>query len=104
MERTKEPRVIGNSAERKRRTVLPDSMYPFPQEMEVGSDVVDDADEVRGNANAVAHKSVFHRALAATKFSPREKRQTQIDGRGVQGIHGLGQLYAERFVAVKVAS
>jgi len=46
----------------------------------------------------------FHRAFATAEFSPREKRQAQIDGRGVQGIHGLGQLHAERFVAVEVAS
>src|SRR5437879_8308122 len=46
----------------------------------------------------------FHRALVAAEFSPREKRQAQIDGRGVQGIHRLGQLHSERLVAVEVAS
>src|SRR5204862_8287211 len=46
----------------------------------------------------------FHRALVAAEFSPGEKRQAQIDGRGVQGIHRLGQLHSERLVAVEVAS
>src|SRR5439155_4339671 len=46
----------------------------------------------------------FTALFSATEFPPREKRKAQIDGRRVQGIHGLGQLHSERFVAVKVAS
>src|SRR5256886_16103630 len=42
--------------------------------------------------------------VCSSDLSPGEKRQAQIDGRGVQGIHRLGQLHAERFVAVEVAS
>jgi hypothetical protein len=45
----------------------------------------------------------FHGTLAATEFSPGEKRQTQIDGRGVEGIYGLGQFHSERFVVVEIA-
>jgi hypothetical protein len=45
----------------------------------------------------------FHGALVATEFSPRKKGQAQIDGCGVESIHGLGQLQSERFVAIEVA-
>src|SRR6266853_1114702 len=58
----------------------------------------------RNAAPQIQQRMQFHRALAAAKFSPREKRQAQIDGRGVQGIHGLGQFHSERFVVVEVAS
>jgi hypothetical protein len=58
----------------------------------------------RNAAPQIQQPMQFHRALAAAEFSPREKRQAQIDGPRVQGIHGLGQLHAERFVAVEVAS
>jgi hypothetical protein len=57
----------------------------------------------RNAAAQIEQRVQFHRALVAAEFSPREKRQAQIDGRGVQGIHGLGQLHSERFVAVEVA-
>ena len=46
----------------------------------------------------------FHGALVATEFSPRKQRQAQIDGCGVEGIHGLGQLHSEGFVAIEIAS
>src|SRR5256886_9283141 len=42
--------------------------------------------------------------VCSSDLSPGEKRQAQIDGRGVQGIHRLGQLHSERLVAVEVAS
>ena len=45
----------------------------------------------------------FTALFSATEFPPREKRKAQIDGRRVEGIHGLGQVHAERFVAVKIA-
>src|ERR1017187_6563877 len=43
------------------------------------------------------------RALAATELRPGEQGQTQIDGGGVEGINGLGQVHGERLVAVEVA-
>jgi hypothetical protein len=58
----------------------------------------------RNAAPQIQQRVQFHRALAAAKFSPREKRQTQIDGRRVEGIHGLGQIHSKRFSTVKVAS
>ena len=58
----------------------------------------------RNAAPQIQQRVQFHGALAAVKFSPREKRQTQIDGREVEGIHGLGQFHSQRFSTVKVAS
>ena len=58
----------------------------------------------RNAASQIQQRVQFHRTLAATEFSPRKQRQAQIDGRGVQGIYGLGQFHSERFVAVEVAS
>src|SRR2546429_58275 len=58
----------------------------------------------RNAAPQIQQRVQFHRALVAAEFSPGEKRQAQIDGRGVQGIHRLGQLHSERLVAVEVAS
>lgn len=43
------------------------------------------------------------RTFVATKLSPGEKRQAQIDGRGIEPIHRLGQVHAEGFLAAKVA-
>ena len=57
----------------------------------------------RNAASQIQQGVQFHGALMATEFSPRKKRQAQIDGCGVQGIHGLGQLHSERFVAIEVA-
>ncbi len=58
----------------------------------------------RNAASQIQQRVQFHRTLAATEFSPRKQRQAQIDGRGVQGIHSLGQLHSKRFSTVKVAS
>ena len=57
----------------------------------------------RNAAPQIQQRVQLHRALAAAKLPPGEQRQAQIDGGGVEGIHGLGQLHAERFVAVEVA-
>src|SRR5437879_12383825 len=46
----------------------------------------------RNAAPQIQQRVQFHRALAAAKFSTREKRQTQIDGRGVTGINGHGKV------------
>jgi hypothetical protein len=39
--------------------------------------------------------------LVPAELGPREQRQAQIDGGGVQGVGGLFQLGAERFVGVE---
>jgi hypothetical protein len=46
----------------------------------------------------------LHGRLGGAKRRPREHRQAQIDGRGIEGIHGIGQFYAEVLVDVERAS
>ena len=43
----------------------------------------------------------FHGRLGGAKRRPREHRQAQIDGRGIEGIHGIGQFHAEVLVGVE---
>src|SRR5204863_306317 len=57
----------------------------------------------RNAAAYVQERMQLDRTFVAAKLSPGEQRQAQIDGRRVEGIHGLGQVHAERFVAVKIA-
>ncbi len=45
----------------------------------------------------------LHGRLGGAKRRPREHRQAQIDGRGIEGIHGIGQFYAEVLVDVERA-
>ena len=40
------------------------------------------------------------RSLLGPKASPREHRQAEVDGGGVQGIHGVVEVKAERLVGV----
>jgi hypothetical protein len=42
----------------------------------------------------------LHGRLGGAKRRPREHRQTQIDGRGIEGTYGIGQFYAEVLVDV----
>jgi hypothetical protein len=46
----------------------------------------------------------LHGRLGGAKRRPREHRQAQIDGRGIEGIHSIGQFYAEVLVDVERAS
>ena len=39
-------------------------------------------------------------SLVGPKASPREHRQAEVDGSGVQGIHGVVEVQAERLVGV----
>ena len=45
----------------------------------------------------------LHSGLGGAKRRPREHRQAQIDGRGIEGIHGIGQFHAEVLVDVERA-
>jgi hypothetical protein len=57
----------------------------------------------RNAASQIQQGVQFHGALVATEFSPGEKCQAQIDGCGVESIHGLRQLHSERLVAIEIA-
>ena len=79
----------------------------FQQQFVEEVDIVDlPAGHINTGRNAAAHVQQgmqFDRTFVAAKLSPGEQREAQIDGGRVEGIHGLGQVHAERFVAVKFA-
>ncbi len=64
------------------------------------------AGHINTGGNAAPHvqqRVQFGRTFVAAELSPREEREAQIDGGRVEGVHGLGEVRAERFVAVKIA-
>ena len=79
----------------------------FQQQFVEEVDIVDlPAGHINTGRNAAAHVQQgmqLDRTFVAAKLSPGKQRQAQIDGGRVEGIHGLGQVHAERFLAVKVA-
>jgi hypothetical protein len=55
-----------------------------------------------GNTSPEVQESVkFHCAFVGSEFGPRKKRQTQIDGGGVQGVGRLIQFDTEGIVGVE---
>lgn len=70
-------------------------------------DIVDFAmsdDHERGDTSPKVQKGMqFHGAFAGSEFGPREKRQAQIDGGGVQGVGGLIQVDPKGIVRVKTS-
>lgn len=70
-------------------------------------DLVDFAmgyEDQRGNAAPQIHQGMeFDRSFVLAELSPREKRQAEIDGGGIERINRLFQLDAEVFVRVKGA-
>lgn len=63
-----------------------------------------DNDKRRNTPPQVQKGIQFHSALVGSKLGPREKRETQIDGGGVQSIGGLIQCDSERIVGVEATS
>ena len=62
-----------------------------------------DTDEHGDVAVQVDQRVHLHRALALAKTRPREHRETQIDGRRVEGIAAVLEFHAERIVGVQHA-
>jgi hypothetical protein len=57
-----------------------------------------------GNCSAQVEQRVqLQRRLGRTEICPREYRQTQVDGGGIQGIDCVGELHAERVVGVELS-
>jgi len=55
-----------------------------------------------GNTSPEVQESVqFHSGFVGSEFGPRKKRQTQIDGGGIQGIGRLIQFDTEGIVGVE---
>ena len=56
----------------------------------------------RGNASPEVQESVqFHSGFVGSEFGPRKKRQTQIDGGGVQSVGRLIQFDTEGIVGIE---
>jgi len=56
----------------------------------------------RGNRTSQIEKSMkFDGSFVLAELGPREKRQTQVDGRGIEGVGRLFEHQADIFVAVK---
>ncbi len=64
---------------------------------------VADVDEARNVALQFEWRMHLHRSFGAAKRPPRKHRQTQVDGRRIQGIDRLGQIDAEGFVDIQPA-
>ena len=64
---------------------------------------VRDVDESRDIAAQVQQGVQPDRSLGLPKWRPWKQRQTQVDGRGIQRVHRIGQLDAEAVVAVQPA-
>ena len=55
-----------------------------------------------GNTSSEIQKRVqLHSAFVDSEFGPREKRQTQIDGGGIQGVSSLIQFDAKGIVGIE---
>ena len=58
------------------------------------------ADKRRDRAAQVEQRVQFDRRFGAAKASPREQRQTQVDGGGIEGIDGGVEIGADGLVSV----
>ena len=56
----------------------------------------------RNTASEVQEGVEFDGPFAFSEYCPREERQTEVDGGGVQSIHRLLELYAERIVDIQL--
>ncbi len=60
-----------------------------------------DDNEGRKTSPEVQESVQFHSGFVGSEFGPRKKRQTQIDGGGIQGIGRLIQFDTEGIVDVE---
>ena len=64
---------------------------------------VRDVDEGGNVASQVEQRMQLDRRLGGAKWRPWKQRQTQVDGRGIQGVDGVVQVDAETVVAIQLA-
>ena len=62
---------------------------------------VRDMDECGDRSPQIEQRVQLHGRFGGAKRRPREHRQAQIDGRSIEGIHGIGQFHAEALVDVE---
>ena len=73
------------------------------QHIDVVHLAVGDVDEGGDRPPQIEQRVQLHGRLGGAKRRPRKHRQAQIDGRGIEGIDGIGQFYAEVLVDVERA-
>jgi len=76
----------------------------FVQEVDIVNLTAGHINTGRNASAQIQQRAHLDGALAAAVLRPGEQRQTQIDGREFERVNGLGQLQAERLVAIKFAS
>ena len=60
-------------------------------------------DEVGDPAPQIQRRMQFDCRLGGAKWGPREQRQAQFDGGGIQGINRVAEFDAETVVAVRLS-
>src|SRR5450756_2541700 len=73
------------------------------QHIDVVHLAVRDVDEGGNRSPQIEQRVQLDGRLGGAKRRPREHRQAQIDGRSIEGIHGIGQFYTEVLVDVERA-
>ena len=73
------------------------------QHIDVVHLAVGDVDEGGDRSPQIEQRVQLHGRLGGAKRRPREHRQAQIDGRGIEGVDGIGQFHAEALVDVERA-
>ena len=62
---------------------------------------VSNIDQGRDTSSQIQEGMQLDSSFSFAKLGPREKSQTQIDGRGIQGVNRLLQIETEIFVGIK---
>ena len=76
----------------------------FIQDADIGLFALGNGDE-RGDGPAqIQQRMQFDRRLGAAKTRPGKQVQTQVDGRGIQGVDGFVEFGSDRFIGVEDAS
>jgi len=101
MDPKESPKMQIATIEQVNRASFPNQLVHDPRIMDTPTG--DDHDG-RNVAAQVEQCMELHRGFAATKLSPREKRQTQIDDGRVQRVNGMHQVHTKGLVRVQLTS
>jgi len=73
------------------------------QDVDIVQLAIGDVNEGGDRAAQIEQRVQFHCRLGGAKRRPRKHRQTQIDGRGIERINGIGQFHAKGLAGVERA-
>ncbi len=77
--------------------------YQQVEDIDIVQLAVGDVDEARNAAAQIQQRVHLHRRLGRAEVRPREHRQAQVDGRGVQRVDRVGQFQAQVFAGVELS-